>query len=72
MSCGCNSNHCVKVEDHASLVKDTNSKAILSVDDKAYQAALARKSKSKKFQQMESDISELKTLMSTLIQKLDK
>jgi hypothetical protein len=72
MSCGCNNNHCIKVEDHSSLVKDTNSKAILSVDDRAYQAALIRKNKSKRFQQMENDISELKTLMSTLIHKLDK
>lgn len=73
MSC-CNHNHrdCTKIENHPSLIKDNISKAIISVDDKAYQAALSRKNKAKKLKQMENDISELKIMMATLIQKLDK
>lgn len=74
MGCCNKHNHhsCVKVENHPSLIKDNVSKAIISVDDKAYQAALSRKNKSKKLKHMENDISELKIMMATLIQKLDK
>ena len=73
MSC-CNHNHrdCTKVENHPSLIKDNVSKAIISVDDRAYQAAIAKKNESRKMNQMENDISELKLMMATLIQKLDK
>lgn len=72
MSCDQKYNDYLKVEDYPSLIKDNKSKAIISVDNKAYEAALARKNKSKKFKKMENDISELKTMMAILIQKLDK
>lgn len=66
-----NSNY-IKIEDHDSLIKNTKTSAIISIDDSAYEAALRRKKSSKKIRQMENDISELKTMMTTLIQKLDK
>lgn len=65
-------NDYLKVEDHDSLIKDTRSKAIISTDEVAYLAALQRKKKGAEFNQMKNDIKDLKDLVSTLIQKLDK
>lgn len=62
----------IKIEDHDSLVKSLKSSAIISIDDDAYEAALRRRKSSKKGRQMEKDISDLKTMMSIIIQKLDK
>lgn len=70
--CVSNGPNYVKVEDHNSLMKDTKSSAIISTDHASYEAALLRKKGAKRFQQMENDISELKSLVTTLIQKLDK
>lgn len=72
MICDQKYNDYLKVEDFPSLIKDNKSKAIISVDDRAYQAALVRKNRAKKMEKMEEDISELKTMMAILIQKLDK
>jgi hypothetical protein len=62
----------LKVENYDSLVKDTNTSAIISIDDSAYSGALQRKKKGAEFNQMKNDISDLKELVSALIQKLDK
>jgi len=62
----------LKIEDRDSLIKDMKTSSIISIDESAYEAALHRKNRAKRFQQMEKDVSELKILMSTLIQKLDK
>jgi hypothetical protein len=62
----------IKIEDHDSLVKSLKSSAIISIDDAAYETALRRRKSSKKVKQIEKDISELKTMMSIIIQKLDK
>ena len=65
-------NDYLKVEDHDSLIKDTRSKAIISTDEVSYLAALQRKKKGTEFNQMKNDIKDLKDLVSTLVQKLDK
>jgi len=65
-------NDYLKVEDYDSLIKDTRSKAIISTDEVSYLAALQRKKKGTEFNQMKNDIKDLKDLVSTLIQKLDK
>lgn len=62
----------LKVKDDHKLSRDTRSNAIISTDESAYQAALLRKKKSKRIDKMEDDINQLKTLMQTLIEKLDK
>lgn len=64
-------NH-LHIEDYDLLIKDTRSKAIISIDDSGYAAALKKKKYGSEFKQMKSDISELKDLVSVLIQKLDK
>lgn len=62
-----------KVKDHADLVRDTNSNAILNTNSSTYAAVLARKRKNKHMKQelsrMKNEISELKNLVNTLINK---
>jgi hypothetical protein len=64
-------NH-LHIEDHDMLIKDTRTSAIVSLDQSAYDAALKRKKHKTEFDTMKNDIGELKTLVSLLIQKLDK
>ena len=64
-------NH-LHIEDHDKLIKDTRTSAIISVDQSGYQVALKRRKHKADFDKMKTDITELKTLVLTLIQRLDK
>lgn len=64
-------NH-LHIEDHDKLIKDTRTSAIISIDQSGYNAALQRRKRKAEFDGMKSDINELKTLVSALIQRLDK
>ena len=62
----------LRVESEPSLRKDPKSSAMSSVDDNGYKMALERKRKQKKMDRMEEDINELKSMMSLILQKLNK
>jgi hypothetical protein len=66
----------IKVEGHNELRRDDFSKAIINIDNDGYKMARMRKKKALKQQEeMESlrnDIDDLKSMMQTLILKLDK
>ena len=66
----------IKVEGHNELRRDDLSKAIINIDSDGYKMARMRKKKALKQQEeMESlrnDIDDLKSMMQTLILKLDK
>ena len=65
------SNH-LHIRDYDNLIKDTRTAAIVSIDQSAYEAALKRKKHKSEFDGMKNDIKELKSLVSLLIEKLDK
>jgi len=62
-----------KVKDHADLVRDSSSNAILNTDTSTYSAVLARKRKNKHMKReltrMKNEIAELKNIVNTLINK---
>ena len=62
----------LKVKDHDNLAKDTRSKAVISTDEVGYRAALIAKERRKKLDKLENDVSDLKNMLSMIIQKLDK
>lgn len=65
-------NNYVKIKDHANLVKDLRSSAVVSNDNVAYQAALRTKKRYSEINDMKKDISDLKNMVELLINKLDK
>ena len=60
------------IEDHPEYVKDSNSGAIINIDNNAYEAALKRKERGKQNVRMREDIDELKSMMELILKKLDK
>ena len=62
----------IPIEDFPALVKDSNSGAIINIDDDAYEAALKRKEIGKRNVEMRKDIDELKSMMELILKKLDK
>lgn len=65
----------LKVENHSDLVRDVNTGAILSKDSSSYQSYINNRNRAISEQQrianLESEISDIKTLLHTLIGKLD-
>lgn len=64
----------LKVEEYSQFVKDTNSKAIINVDNNALQSYKMRRDKAAKskeleedVQQLKSDIADIKMLLTQLI-----
>jgi hypothetical protein len=66
----------IKVEGHSNLVRDQHSKAIINTDNKGYNKALERrrlaKLKEKEFDDLKTEVLELKDMLGKLIVKLDK
>jgi hypothetical protein len=66
----------IKVEGHSNLVRDQHSKAIINTDNKGYNKALERrrlaKEKEKEFDDLKTEVLELKDMLGKLIVKLDK
>lgn len=65
----------LKVENHSDLVRDTNTGAILSKDSSSYQLYINNRnraiSEKQRIENLESELSDIKTLLNTLIGKLD-
>lgn len=65
----------LKVENHSDLVRDTNTGAILSNDISSYQLYINNRnraiSEKQRIENLESELSDIKTLLNTLIGKLD-
>lgn len=66
----------IKVKNHDNLVRDSESKAILNTDVAAYNAFIRKKKMDQehndvvnKIQKLETDISEIKNMISSLINK---
>ena len=63
-----------KVEGHSDLVRDTQSGAIINNDTTAYQNYIALREQKlrekERIENLEQDVSELKTLLKELINKL--
>lgn len=66
----------LKVQENQSLERDSITNAILNTDSEGYSAALLRKKNKsnteKRFNELQSEISELKDLVKTLIVKMNK
>ena len=60
------------IENYPEYVKDSNSGAIINIDNSAYEAALKRKERRKQNIKMREDIDELKSMMELILKKLDK
>ena len=60
-----------KIQDHADLVRDTRSNAIINTNTDVYYAAKARKRKTQnqnqEIQSLKKEMSEIKSLLLTLI-----
>lgn len=65
----------LKVENHSDLVRDTNTGAILSNDSSSYQLYINNRnraiSEKQRIENLESELSDIKCLLRTLIGKLD-
>jgi len=65
----------LKVENHSDLVRDTNTGAILSNDSSSYQLYINNRnraiSEKQRIENLESELSDIKCLLHTLIGKLD-
>jgi len=65
----------LKVENHSDLVRDVNTGAILSQDSSSYQLYINNRnraiSEKQRIENLESELSDIKTLLNTLIGKLD-
>lgn len=68
-------NDYVKVQDHAGLVRDKSSGAILNVDHNEIQQARARKAQRQKeneeLDKIKKDVDDIKSLLNQIIGKLD-
>lgn len=64
----------VKVEGHPGLVKDPETGIVLNTNNSELSAARARKEKrkqkEKEFEELKSDVQELKGMLKTIIEKL--
>jgi len=66
----------LKVQENAALERDPESNAIVNTDSDGYNAALARKHNKRmvkgEIDDLKSEVSELKDLVKTLINRLNK
>ena len=64
----------IKVEGHSSLVRDTNSGAILNINKTEVELARARKEarrkKDREFEDLKNEVGEIKDLLHKLIEKM--
>jgi hypothetical protein len=64
----------IKVEGHPNLVRDKNSGAILNINKTEIEANRIRKEKEKQkdkeIEQLKNDVSEIKSMLNKLIEKL--
>ena len=64
----------VKIKDHEALVRDVETRAVLNTDSTSLQRYKARRQKlwekDHEFQEMKTEISELKALLHQLIEKI--
>ena len=64
----------IPVEGHSHLYRDENTGAIINTDDSSYQAYIRSKrikeNEKQEIQQMKSEISEIKNILSKLVDKL--
>lgn len=64
----------VKVEGHSDLARDVNSGAIININSKeintAREAKLKRKSRDREFEALQNEVSEIKELLTKLVEKL--
>ena len=66
----------IKVKDHAVLVRDSESNAILNNSDKAYDEYIRMKNKAltdkQEITNLKEEVGELKDMMKLILEKLDK
>jgi hypothetical protein len=64
----------IKVEGHPNLVRDKNSGAILNINKTEIEANRIRKErekqKNKEIEQLKNDVSEIKSMLNKLVEKL--
>ena len=64
-----------KVEGHESLVRDTSTGAILNINKDEISAArkrkLERRQKEKEFEDLKNEVSDIKIMLTKIIEKLD-
>ena len=65
----------IKVEGHSNLVRDTSTGAILNINKDEISAArkrkLERKQKEKEFEDLKNEVSDIKIMLTKIIEKLD-
>ena len=65
----------VKVEGHSSLVRDIDTGAILNINKDEINAArkrkLERRQKEKEFEDLKNEVSDIKIMLTKIIEKLD-
>jgi CRISPR/Cas system-associated protein Cas7 (RAMP superfamily) len=66
----------IKVKDHAGLVRDSESNAILNNSDKEYEQYMRLKNKAltekQEIANLKEEVGELKGMMKLILEKLDK
>ena len=64
-----------KVKEYAGLVRDTSTNAILNINKDEINAArkrkLERKQKEKEFEDLKNEVSDIKNMLTKIIEKLD-
>ena len=65
----------IKVEGHSNLVRDTSTGAILNINKDEISASrkrkLERKQKEKEFEDLKNEVSDIKIMLTKIIEKLD-
>ena len=65
----------IKVEGHSNLVRDTSTGAILNINKDEISASrkrkLERKQKEKEFEELKNEVSDIKIMLTKIIEKLD-
>ena len=65
----------IKVEGHSNLVRDTSTGAILNINKDEISAArkrkLERRQKEKEFEDLKNEVSDIKIMLTKIIEKLD-
>ena len=65
----------IKVDGHAGLVRDTRTNAILNINKDEISAArkrkLERRQKEKEFEDLKNEVSDIKIMLTKIIEKLD-
>ena len=65
----------IKVDGHSGLVRDTSTNAILNINKDEITAArkrkLERRQKEKEFEDLKNEVSDIKNMLTKIIEKLD-